>query len=474
MSRRFLLPLLCAALALVPVVSVAQETSAEHPKAARLWLTTADRSALFALQPEPLQFSASSDSLPAVDVNDMAKFQPMDGFGVALTGGSAELLMRMDATQREALLKKLFTTEGDGIGISYLRVSIGSSDMNDHPFTYDDVPAGETDTSLAKFSLGPDETTVIPVLKEILAIDPGIKIFGSPWSAPAWMKTNDSLKGGHLKAEDYGVYANYFVKYVETMKAEGITLHAVTMQNEPLNPKNTPSMVMFAPEQAAFLGKYLGPAFKKTGIDTKIWLYDHNPDVPSYPLSILADPVASQYADGTAFHLYGGTAATFTQVHDAYPNKKLYMTEQSVTQEPGDGPLGVDEPVEDVLIASTRNWSRNVLLWNLAADPHAGPHTNNGGCTGCYGAITLDGNQVTPNIAYYALAHFSKFVRPGSVRIASSEMEQLATVAFLTPDGKIVLVVSNTGNFAKQFAVRYHGEAFTTMLPEESVGTYVW
>jgi glucosylceramidase len=473
-NRRYVLSLLCAVLVLVSVASRSQEKSAEPLNDARLWLTTANRSALFALQPQSLRFSAGAPSLPAIDVNDMAKFQPIDGFGVALTGGSAELLMRMDAAQREALLRKLFTTQDDGIGISYLRVSIGSSDMNDHPFSYDDLPAGETDPSLEKFSLGPDATTVIPVLKEILAIDPGIRIFGSPWSAPAWMKTNDSLKGGRLKPEYYGVYAKYFVKYVETMKAEGISLHAVTIQNEPLNPKNTPSMVMFAPEEGAFVGKYLGPAFKKAGLDTKIWLYDHNPDVTSYPLSILADPVASPYAEGTAFHLYGGTAAAFTQVHDAYPNKKLFMTEQSVTQEPGEGPLGVSEPVTDVLIDSTRNWSRNVLLWNLAADSHAGPHTNDGGCTGCYGAITLEGNTVTPNIAYYALAHFSKFVRPGSVRIASSEMEQLATAAFLTPDGKIVLVVSNTGNFAKKFDVTYHGESFVTTLPEESVGTYVW
>lgn len=474
MNRRLALFLLCVLLVFVPVASKAQEQAAQHPSDARVWLTTADRSALFALQPAPLQFSASDNSLPAVDVNDMAKYQPIDGFGVALTGGSAELLMRMDPARRTSLLKELFTPEGDGIGISYLRVSIGSSDMNDHPFSYDDLPAGETDPDLAKFSLGPDQSNVIPVLEEILAIDPGIKIFGSPWSAPAWMKTNDSLKGGHLKTEYYGVYAKYFVKYVEAMKAEGITIHAVTVQNEPLNPKNTPSMVVFAPEEGAFIGKYLGPAFEKAGIDTKIWLYDHNPDVPSYPLSILGDPIASQYADGTAFHLYGGTAATFTQAHDKYPNKNLYMTEQSVTQEPGGGPLNVDEPVEDVLIGSTRNWSRNVLLWNLAADPNAGPHTNDGGCTGCYGAITLDGNNVTRNVAYYALAHFSKFVRPGSVRIASSELEQLATVAFLTPEGKVVLVVSNTSNFARKFDVRYHGESFAATIPEESVETYVW
>lgn len=465
-----------ALLALVPTALKAQkpQTGATPLPNAQVWLTTASRADLLALQPQALHFSAVSNSLPVIDVNDMARFQPIEGFGVALTGGSAELLMKMDPARREALLKELFTRNGDGIGISYLRVSIGSSDMNDHAFSYDDMPAGETDVDLKHFNLGPDRTTVVPVLKEILAIDPGIAIFGSPWSAPAWMKTNDSLKGGHLKPEYYGVYAKYFVKYVETMKKDGITLHAVTVQNEPLNPKNTPSMVVFAPEEAAFVANDLGPAFALAGLDTKIWLYDHNPDVPSYPLSILADAAASKYAGGTAFHLYGGTAATFAQVHNEYPNKKLYMTEQSVTQRPGSGPLNVDEPVQQVLIGSTRNWSRNVLLWNLAADPQAGPHTNNGGCTDCYGAITLNGNQVTRNVAYYALAHFSKFVPPGSVRVASSELEQLATVAFATPDGKIVLVVSNTGNFAKKFDVRYHGESFTTTIPEESVATYVW
>jgi glucosylceramidase len=450
------------------------QNQTKQPRDAQMWLTTADRSAMFTRQAEALHFSESSNSLPSVDVNDMAQYQIMDGFGVALTGGSAQLLMQMDAAQRSALLKQLFTTQGDGIGISYLRVSIGSSDMNDHPFSYDDLPAGVTDVDLAKFNLGPDRTTVIPVLKEILAIDPGIKIFGSPWSAPAWMKTNDSLKGGHLKPEYYGVYAKYFVKYIEAMKAEGITIHAVTIQNEPLNPKNTPSMVMFAQEEGAFIANYLGPTFQRAAINAKIWLYDHNPDVPSYPLSILANPDASKYVDGTAFHLYGGTAATFMQAHEEYPNKNLYMTEQSVTQRPGDGPLNIDEPVEEVLIGSTRNWSRNVLLWNLAADPNAGPHTNDGGCTGCRGAITLDGNNVTRNVAYYALEHFSKFVRPGSVRVASSELEQLATVAFITPDGKVVLVVSNTSNFPQKFNVRYHSELFTTTIPEESVGTYVW
>jgi len=468
MSSRSVLFLSCA------LLFSSLSSNAQQKREARLWLTTPDRSAVVALQPSSLHFSSDEGRLPLVTVDDAQRFQTIDGFGFALTGGSAQLLMRMGASQRTALLKTLFTTGGDGIGVSYLRVSIGASDMNERVYSYDDLPPGETDAEMAKFSLEPDRADVIPVLKEILSIRPGIKILGSPWSAPAWMKTNDDMKGGELKPEYYGAFAKYFVKYIEAMRAEGIVIDAITVENEPLNPKNTPSMVMFAQEQDTFIAKDLGPAFEKAGIRTKILLYDHNPDVPSYPLSILGDPAASKYVEGTAFHLYGGEARVLTQVHDAYPKKNLYLTEQSVTQWRGPGPLGIAEPVKQVMIGATRNWSRNVLLWNLAADPQNGPHTNNGGCTGCSGAITLDGDSVTKNVAYYVVQHFSQFVPPGSVRVASSEMEQLASVAFLTPESKVVLVISNTGNFSKPFAVKYHRRFFQTVMPPESVGTYLW
>jgi glucosylceramidase len=461
-------------LSFCPLLFSCLSSNAQPEQEARLWLTTPDRAAVVALQSTSLHFSSKVGGQPVLTVDDAQHFQTMDGFGFALTGGSAQLLMRMNAARRVALLKELFTTAGDGIGVSYLRVSIGASDMNERVYSYDDLRAGETDAQMAKFSLGTDRTDVIPVLKEILGIRPGIKILGSPWSAPAWMKTNNDVKGGELKPEYYGAFAKYFVKYIEGMRSEGITIDAITVENEPLNPKNTPSMVMWAQEQATFIAKDLGPAFEKAGIRTKILLYDHNPDVPSYPLSILGDPAASKYVDGTAFHLYGGETSVLTQVHDAYPKKNLYMTEQSVTAWPGEGPLGIAEPVRGVMIGATRNWSRSVLLWNLAADPQNGPHTNNGGCTGCSGAITLDGDSVTKNIAYYVVEHFSQFVPPDSVRVASSEMEQLASVAFLTPERKMVLLVSNTGNFPKSFAVKYHGKFFQTTLPAESVGTYVW
>jgi glucosylceramidase len=470
MKSQFRLACLVA-LFLLPRSSPAQ---AGHPGSAQLWLSTVNRSALLTLQSTPVRFTQTNTTDRTINVNDMEQYQSMEGFGFAVTGGSAELLMRMSPASRDALLHQIFSPTGDGIHASYIRVSIGSSDMNDHPYTCDDMPPGENDPQLRHFSLDNDQATVIPVLKQILAINPAIRILGSPWSAPAWMKTNDNLKGGHLKPEDYPIYAQYFVKYIESMQAEGIHLAAITVENEPLNPKNTPSMVMFAPEEDRFIADALGPAFARAGIHTGIQVYDHNPDVPSYPLSILADPGAGKYVEGTAFHLYGGAADTFTMVHNLYPRKDLFMTEQSITENPDSPTLDIAEPVDRVLIGATRNWSRNVLLWNLAANPEAGPHTSNGGCTGCWGALTLDGDRVTYNLAWYALAHFSKFVPPGSIRIGTNDLEQLDNVAFLTPQGKIVLVVSNTGNFPFDFAISYQGRIALTSLPAESVGTYVW
>jgi glucosylceramidase len=459
------------------VTAVVLPFSSAHSQQARdvqVWMTTVDRTALLAPQSARLHFSKTATADRVIEVNDMEQYQSMEGFGFALTGGSAQLLMHMGGDKRAALLKELFAPEGDGIHASYLRISIGSSDMNDHAYSCDDVAAGSADPHLEKFNLDIDRATVIPVLKEILALNPHVMILGSPWSAPAWMKTNDNLRDGHLKPEYYGAYADYFVKFIEGMKAEGIDISAVTVQNEPLNPKNTPSMVMFAPEEDKFIAADLGPAFEKAGILTRIQLYDHNLDVPSYPLSILGDPVANKYVEGTAFHIYGGQTDAMTEVHNQYPNKDLFLTEQSVTERPHADTIDIAASVDRVLIGATRNWARNVLLWNLAADPNAGPHTDNGGCTGCFGAITLDGDSVTRNLAYYTLAHFSKFVPPGSLRVGSTELEQLGTAAFLAPDGKVVLVVANTGNFPATFAIRYHDQAATATLPSESAGTYVW
>ncbi|MDQ2711402.1 MAG: glucosylceramidase, partial [Acidobacteriota bacterium] len=345
-----------------------------------VWLTNPDKSALFALQDSALSFSKSAKQLPAIEVNDKQKYQSIDGFGFALTGGSAQLLIHMSSEKRTAILKELFADDEKNIGLSYIRVSIGASDMNDRVFSYDDLPEGQTDPKLEHFSLKQDEADVIPVLKEILVINPKLKILGTPWSAPAWMKTNEKVKGGKLKEKDYPVYAKYLVRYLQGMKGHGITIDAITPQNEPLNPKNTPSMVVTAPEEDAFIKNDLGPAFKKANIRTKILLYDHNCDVPEYPLSILRDSAARKYVDGSAFHLYGGKIDAMSQVHDAFPKKNLYFTEFMAEDLQHPELMPVVGPVHGTVIGATRNWSRNVLLWNLAADPQFGPHTNDGGC----------------------------------------------------------------------------------------------
>lgn len=398
----------------------------------------------------------------------------MDGFGLALTGGSAQLIMRMSAPQRAALLEELFGRKKGDIGISYLRISLGSSDMNDHAFTYDDLPSGETDPDLAKFSLGPDQTSVVPILRQILAINPSIPILATPWSAPAWMKTNNNLKGGSLRQEDYEVYARYFLKYIRTMKANAIPIAAVAPQNEPLNPDNTPSLVMQASEEDQFIRESLGPTFRQAGVPTKIFIYDHNCDRPDYPLAILADPQARQFVDGSAFHLYAGEITALTKVHDAWPDKNVYFTEQMVVDDPDHPQLNVASPVKDLVIGAPRNWSRNVLLWNLAADPKFGPHTSEGGCPVCEGAITLDGDRVTRNAAYYTIAHASKFVPPGSVRIASTASSVVSNVAFLTPQGRTVLIVSNNSPSAQDFQIRWRSKSVAVSLSAGAVATYVW
>jgi len=286
---------------------------------ASLWLTTSDKKALFERQNSAYHFAKGPTPNPVIDVDEKQKLQPIDGFGYALTGGSAQHMIRMDAAKRAALIKELFADDGNNIGVSYLRVSIGASDLNDHVFSYDDLPPGETDVEMAKFSLDADCADVIPVLKEILAVNPKIKILGSPWSAPAWMKTNNNVKGGKLKPEYYDAYAKYFIKYIQGMKKEGIRIDAVTIQNEPLNEKNTPSLLMLSPDQDVFIKNHLGPAFKAAGIDTKIILYDHNCDVPQYATAILDDPEAAKYVDGSGFHLYGGKIEAMSDVHNALP-----------------------------------------------------------------------------------------------------------------------------------------------------------
>lgn len=438
-----------------------------------LWLTKADESVKLQKQNTVLGFGTTVNQYSNIDVDEATTFQTIDGFGYTMTGGSAQVINQLNSNVKMELLNELFGTSNTAISVSYLRISIGASDLNATPFTYDDMPAGQTDIDLTNFSLAPDMNDLIPLLKEILLINPAIKILGSPWSAPVWMKDNNSFIGGSLQTKYYNVYAQYFVKYIQKMKAEGITIDAVTPQNEPLHPGNNPSMLMSAPQQAAFIKNFLGPAFQAANIATKIIIYDHNCDQPDYPISVLNDPGAKTFINGSAFHLYAGNINALSSVYNAHPDKALYFTEQ-YTSSTGNFGGDLKWHLKNVIIGSMRNWSRNALEWNLANNSSFGPHTP-GGCTTCKGAITVESSSFfTRNVAYYIIAHASKFVPPGSVRIASTVSGNLNNVAFKIPGGKKVLIVENDGSTNELFNIKYNGKWVVTSLDGGSVATYIW
>lgn len=437
---------------------------------AGFYLTTPDKVNLLTKQDNGI-FPIRDNTDFTINVSENNTYQTMDGFGFTLTGGSATHINAMSSSAKNELLQELFSIE-NGIGISYLRISIGASDLDANVFSYNDLASGQTDVNLTNFSISPDNSNLIPVLKDIVAINPSIKILATPWSAPTWMKTNGNSVGGKLQNQYYATYANYFVKYVKAMQNEGINIDAITVQNEPENPYNNPSMLMEANEQKDFIGNHLGPLFVSNNITTKIILFDHNLDNPNYPISILNDNNVKKYVAGSAFHLYAGTIDNMSFVKNAHPDKDVYFTEQWI-QAPGDFPSDIRWHFRELIIGASRNWSKTVLEWNLAADSENKPFTD-GGCTECLGAVTIDGNNVTRNSAFYIIAHASKYVPQGSVRIESNTSLELPNVAFKTPDGKIVVIVLNNTNSQKSFNINVSKEPVSLSLSGGSVATLVW
>ncbi|CAK0765500.1 glucosylceramidase [Gammaproteobacteria bacterium] len=441
------------------------------------WLTHADQSILLQKQGESLHFTdiADEDPYPWIQIDAAITYQTIEGFGFALTGGSAYLLNHLSAATKHSLLKEIFSNGNDGIGVSYLRVSIGASDLSATSFSYDDVPANQTDPELIHFNLTAGDCDLVPVLREIIAINPNIKIIATPWSAPPWMKTSGGFIGGKLSPKYYQAYANYFVKYLRAMKDNGIFIHAITPQNEPMNHENEPSMVMEAIEQADFIKNYLGPTLHDAGLrDIEIFCWDHNCDLKEYPLTVLSDPETRKYVTGIAWHLYGGDVSAIFDVHQVYPEMKMAFTEQWVGL---NGKFADDLAwhIKNVMVGTIRSWSKIVLEWNLASDLSCGPHTPKG-ASSCVGALTIDVNheQIVRNVSYYVIAHAAKFVSPGSLRIFSTQVDSLPNVAFKTPSGEIVLLVLNENQQRQSFTIKFGRKLINATLEGGSVGTYTW
>lgn len=412
------------------------------------------------------------DTKKIIHLSERETYQKMDGFGFAITGGSAQHLNTMNPSARANLLQELFGSGDADLKLSFLRISIGASDLDAEPFSYADTEGNVPDPDLNSFTLAKDEETLIPIVREILQINPDIKLMASPWSAPVWMKSNNKTIGGSLLPEYYDVYANYFVKYIKEMSDYGINIDFITIQNEPLHDGNNPSMHMTAEEQAAFIGSYLGPAFTAAGITTRVLAYDHNVDRIDYPLTVLGDSVAHSYIHGSAYHLYGGQISDLTDVHFQYPDKGIYFTEQWYGS-PGDFSANLQWHIREVVIGSIRNWSKGVIEWNLSSNSALEPHTD-GGCDQCLGAITIDGDKVIRNAGYYVIGHISSFVPPGSHRISSTYYQNFPNVAFSTPENDIVLLVLNDTDDTQVVSVNHSEAQFSVRLKSGSVATFKW
>lgn len=480
-SRFTIYALACGLLIGTLVFSVFNNLTGAHAsgESVSVWLTTPDQANLLAQQGNQTFSSTISSNANTITVNDGTTYQKMTGFGASMTDAAAYLIYdKMSTSQRTTLMNNLFNASS-GIGLDFLRQPIGASDMSLSEYTYDDLSSG-TDTSLAKFSTAHDNSYIIPVLQQALQINPNISVMGTPWTAPAWMKSNNSINsGGTLNSSDYSAYAQYLVDFIKAYQAEGIPISFLSPQNEPLNTNNMPTMSFPASDETNFIANYLGPALKSNGFSTSILGWDHNWDVPSYPTTIMSNATANSYTPGTAWHCYGGDASAMTTFHNSYPSKDIYETECSDGTWIGSNwPTGFQNTME-LLINSTRNWSKSVVRWSMALDTNNGPYVNTpGACSTCRGVVTVDQStgNVTYNSDYYGLGQASKFVTPGAYRVDSNSFGSgnLEDVAFKNTDGSKVLVTYNGGSSSNTFQVKWNNEAFTYTLAAGAAATFKW
>lgn len=455
--------------------AAASPSMAQEQAVVQAWVTTGDQAKLMARGPDA-RFGRGKPATVVIDIDPDTRFQEMQGFGASITDASAYLIQqRMNPAQREGLLRELFG-RNPGLGMSFTRLTIGASDFSQSHYSFNDMPRGESDPGLTRFSIDPHRASVLPTVQRALAINPQLKVMASPWSAPGWMKTSDSLVKGKLKPEAYGAFARYLGRYVGAMQQEGVPIFALTLQNEPhFEPDDYPGMRVDPASRAAFIGGHLGPLLAREHPGTTLFDWDHNWDEPDSPATVLKDPAAARYVSGVAWHCYAGNVAVQAQVHAQFPDKDTWFTECSGGRWAQDWAKNLMFFTRTLLIDTTRGWARGVLLWNLALDENDGPHL--GGCKDCRGVVTIDSRtgEVTRNVEYYALAHASRFVMPGARRVQSSEgAGELSNVAFRNQDGSLALIVANGAQAAQTFSVRMAGQSFRYTLPGMSVATFAW
>ncbi|SPE55794.1 putative Glucan endo-1,6-beta-glucosidase [Verrucomicrobia bacterium] len=438
-----------------------------------VWLTTHDQSALLQEQ-SPLVFSNGTGGTNCVVVDETQLYQPVEGFGAAFTDTTGYILNEVAGPLvRSNAMLKLFTRNSGGIGLSFMRLPMGASDLARFEYSYDDLPAGQTDTNLDFFSIAHDETDIIPLILQARQLNPQLRIMANPWSPPGWMKSSGSMVGGSLLASMYVPFANYFVKFIQAYQAQGIVIDYIGLQNEPLYvPSDYPGMSMDAPTQTTLLRDYVLPALAANHLTKQVLVYDHNWDRPDYPETAFSDAtlLGSAQVAGTAWHGYGGTPGAMLTLAGDYPLKNNYETEHS------GGTWVSDQLVTDFeeIIHVMRCGARSFVKWNLASDQNDGPHS--GGCGSCTPLVMINTSSGAAGypIDFYTLGQFSKFVLPGAYRVYSANSAGMITAAFLNPDGSKVLVAFNDTTNANTLQAQWGARVFSSMLPSYAAATFTW
>lgn len=455
----------------------------------RVTLTTKTLSHALAPMPDLTLCRPPSSTPPsAIAVSDDVRYQRVQGFGAAMTDSSAWLLeTQISPMARDTVLGSLFGR--GGIGLNFIRVPIGASDFsaNGIPYTYDDLPAGQTDPALEHFSIGHDVAYVIPALRLALADNPTVRVFASPWSPPAWMKANGRLDNaddtGQVLTADFVSLADYFVRFLQAYSSSGIPVSAITVQNEPGVLTSYPGALLSADDESELISRYLVPALRTAGVSTQVYGDDLNWDVADYATTLAEGPASSSLA-GIAWHCYQGTPSEMTAFHDQFPSLDEIVSECS--------PEILGFSTIEMLISSLRNYASTVSVWNLALDPSAGPvQPPNSACHGCTGLVTVSEatHSVAYNLKYFQIGQVSKFVKPGAIRIASTSAVTYSSltptgpfrpspgvdnVAFLNPDGSRVLIAANTSPTRRRFTVSWRGLAFRYKLQPGATVTFTW
>ena len=472
-----------------PADSDAQPTPTGN--VATIYTTTSDGSRLLSKTAAGVN-SGESMAPTTIQIDPSKTFQTIDGFGFAITYSTCYNLLNMSADDRAAFLKQTYSVS-EGYGVSYARISIGCNDFSSTEYSLCDEPG------LENFRLYTDETQyVIPILREILAINPNVKIIAAPWTCPKWMKVNDidskaphdSWTDGRLNPDLRATYAQYFVKFIQAMAGQGINIYAVSPQNEPLNPGNCASLYMPWEEEAPFVAE-LAKAFKQSGLKTKIYVFDHNynyddiADQQNYPIKVydaLGDSFeGSELVVGAAYHDYGGNNTELTDIHNQAPDKELIFSESSIGEWNDGRNLSkrLMEDMKNVTLASVNQWCKAVLVWNLMLDVNKGPNLD-GGCQTCYGAVDIstDYKTLTRNSHYYVISHMSSVVRPDAVRIGTAPRSFTANglyyAAFRNADGTYALVILNAGDTALGCTVSDGHSYFKANVPAQSVVSCNW